>query len=142
MHDLAVTVVVAEHRIKRVLQYADTIVHVGAGGVVTNGDPAEVMRTADVAPPVVELGRWGEAEALLTKAQAEFTAAMHTPAWHPDLGLAELRVAQGRLADAEELLLGKDQLLEALLPMARLQRSQKTSQKARQKSSANPQNSP
>ncbi|WP_404381802.1 ATP-binding cassette domain-containing protein [Knoellia locipacati] len=58
VHDLAVTVVVAEHRIERVLQYADTIVHVGAGGVVTHGDPADVMRTADVAPPVVELGRW------------------------------------------------------------------------------------
>lgn len=58
VHDLAVTVVVAEHRIERVLQYADTLVHVGAHGIVTQGDPAEVMRTADVAPPVVELGRW------------------------------------------------------------------------------------
>jgi tetratricopeptide (TPR) repeat protein len=69
---------------------------------------------------LVELGRWGEAEAVLTRAQADFTAAMHTPAWHPELGLAELRVRQGRLADAEVLLLGKDQLLEALLPAARL----------------------
>jgi len=58
VHDLAVTVVVAEHRIERVLQYADTLVHVGADGVVTQGDPAQVMLTADVAPPVVELGRW------------------------------------------------------------------------------------
>ena len=58
VHDLAVTVVVAEHRIERVLQYADTIVHVGADGVVAQGDPANIMRTADVAPPVVELGRW------------------------------------------------------------------------------------
>ncbi|MFP5255338.1 MAG: hypothetical protein ACLGI8_05740 [Acidimicrobiia bacterium] len=69
---------------------------------------------------LVELGRWGEAEALLEKAREEFTAAMHVPAWHPDLGLAELRVGQGRLAEAEVLLLGRDQLLEALLPMARL----------------------
>ena len=69
---------------------------------------------------LVELGRWGEAEAVLAKAQAEFAAAMQIPAWHPDLGLAELRVRQGRLADAELLLLGKDQLLEALLPAARL----------------------
>ncbi|KGN37996.1 cobalt ABC transporter ATP-binding protein [Knoellia aerolata DSM 18566] len=58
VHDLAVTVVVAEHRIERVLQYADTVVHVGTDGVVTQGDPATAMVTADVAPPVVELGRW------------------------------------------------------------------------------------
>jgi energy-coupling factor transport system ATP-binding protein len=58
VHDLAVTVVVAEHRIERVLQYADTVVHVGAHGVVTSGDPATLMTTSDVAPPVVRLGRW------------------------------------------------------------------------------------
>ncbi len=69
---------------------------------------------------LVELGRWGEAEAVLTRAQAEFAAVMHAPGWHPDIGLAELRVRQGRHADAEVLLLGKDQLLEALLPTARL----------------------
>lgn len=58
VHDLAVTVIVAEHRIERVLQYADTVVHVGANGVVTQGDPATTMATSDVAPPVIELGRW------------------------------------------------------------------------------------
>ena len=58
VHDLAVTVVVAEHRIERVLQYADTVVHVGTDGVVTQGDPATMMVTADVAPPVIRLGRW------------------------------------------------------------------------------------
>ncbi|MFW5469813.1 ABC transporter ATP-binding protein [Knoellia sp. CPCC 206435] len=57
-HDLAVTVVVAEHRIERVLQYADTVVHVGQDGVVTQDVPSAAMVTADVAPPVVELGRW------------------------------------------------------------------------------------
>lgn len=69
---------------------------------------------------LVELGRWSEAEAVLTRAQAEFEAVMHVPGWHPDIGLAELRVRQGRQSDAEVLLLGKDQLLEALLPTARL----------------------
>jgi len=58
VHDLAVTVVVAEHRIERVLQYADRVVHVDDEGRVGSGDPATVMRTSDVAPPVVELGRW------------------------------------------------------------------------------------
>ena len=41
-------------------------------------------------------------------------------AWHPAIGLAELRIRQGRLDDAERLLLGKDGSLEALLPWARL----------------------
>ncbi|WP_353953292.1 ATP-binding cassette domain-containing protein [Knoellia sp. S7-12] len=58
VHDLAVTVIVAEHRIERVLQYADTVVHVGLDGVVSQGDPAHMMIEADVAPPVIELGRW------------------------------------------------------------------------------------
>jgi energy-coupling factor transport system ATP-binding protein len=58
VHDLAVTVVVAEHRVERVLHYADRVVHVAPDGTVTAGSPAELMETSDVAPPVVELGRW------------------------------------------------------------------------------------
>jgi energy-coupling factor transporter ATP-binding protein EcfA2 len=57
VHDLAVTVVIAEHRVERVLQYADRVVHV-ADGRVESGPPAEIMRTSTIAPPVVELGRW------------------------------------------------------------------------------------
>ncbi len=58
VHDLAVTVVVAEHRVERVLHYADRVVHVGADGRVAAGAPAAMMETSDIAPPVVELGRW------------------------------------------------------------------------------------
>ncbi len=58
VHDLAVTVLVAEHRVERVLQYADRVVHVGTDGTVTDGPPAAMMRDSDIAPPVVELGRW------------------------------------------------------------------------------------
>ncbi len=45
---------------------------------------------------------------------------MQMPSWHPAIALAELRIRQGRLADAEMLLLGKDGHLQALLPAARL----------------------
>ena len=45
---------------------------------------------------------------------------MPVPGWHPDIALADLRVRQGRFAEAEELLLGKDQSMQALLPAARL----------------------
>ena len=68
----------------------------------------------------MELGRWGDAEALLERSRAEFEQAMQMPSWHPDIALADLRIRQGRWSDAEALLLGKDQAMQALLPTARL----------------------
>ncbi|MGH2686783.1 MAG: hypothetical protein ACRDJP_15060, partial [Actinomycetota bacterium] len=70
---------------------------------------------------LVELGQWTEAEALLVRAMADFESASGgLPSWHPAIGLADLRIRQGRLAEAEQLLLGRDAALEALLPAARL----------------------
>ncbi|WP_446666013.1 ABC transporter ATP-binding protein [Flexivirga sp. B27] len=57
VHDLGTTVVMAEHRLERAVQYADSVVALTAGGLVRNGDPATMMIDAPVAPPVVELGR-------------------------------------------------------------------------------------
>ncbi|MGV0397421.1 ABC transporter ATP-binding protein [Corynebacterium suicordis] len=57
-HEMGTAVVVAEHRIERVLQYADRVAHVDRHGYVQVGEPREIMRTSEVAPPVVELGRW------------------------------------------------------------------------------------
>ena len=58
VHDLGVTVVLAEHRLERVVQYADRVVVVpGAGEAVRSGPPSELLAGAPVAPPVVELGR-------------------------------------------------------------------------------------
>jgi tetratricopeptide (TPR) repeat protein len=72
------------------------------------------------ATALCELGRWGEAEAMLVRSIEEFEAGMGMPSWHPAIALAELRIRQGRLADAEMLLLGKDGFLQALLPAAHL----------------------
>ncbi len=58
VHDLAVTVVVAEHRVERVLHYADTVIHVAGDGRVRSGVPTDIMIDSDVASPVVELGRY------------------------------------------------------------------------------------
>ncbi|HEY5886413.1 MAG TPA: hypothetical protein VIT24_01740, partial [Acidimicrobiales bacterium] len=69
---------------------------------------------------LMELGRWGDAEAVLTRSIADFESAMPMPSWHPAIALADLRIRQGRLAEAEVLLIGKDQALQALLPAARL----------------------
>lgn len=66
------------------------------------------------------LGRWSEAEEVLTRAFADLEESMPGSAWHPPIALAELRILQGRLAEAEALLLGRDDHMEALLPTARL----------------------
>jgi hypothetical protein len=66
------------------------------------------------------LGRWTEAEDVLTQAHAAVEEAMPGLSWNPTIGLAELRLLQGRLAEAEALLLGRDHYVQALLPLARL----------------------
>jgi energy-coupling factor transporter ATP-binding protein EcfA2 len=57
VHDLGVTVVLAEHRLERVIQYADRMVEVMADGTVATGPPAAILQHAQVVPPVIELGR-------------------------------------------------------------------------------------
>jgi energy-coupling factor transport system ATP-binding protein len=56
VHDLGVTAILAEHRLERVCEYADRLVVVD-GADVTQGLPAQLLRTSRIAPPVVELGR-------------------------------------------------------------------------------------
>jgi energy-coupling factor transport system ATP-binding protein len=58
VHDLGMTVVIAEHRLERVVPFADRVVLVpGGGDRLVVGSTAEVMADAPVAPPIVELGR-------------------------------------------------------------------------------------
>ena len=57
VHDLGVTVVMAEHRLERVVQYADSIVYVPGDGTIEHGDPTDLLARTGVAPPIVELGR-------------------------------------------------------------------------------------
>jgi energy-coupling factor transporter ATP-binding protein EcfA2 len=57
VHDLGVTVVVAEHRLERVVHYADRVVQVSDDGRVQDTSPRLAMQDSTVAPPVVELGR-------------------------------------------------------------------------------------
>lgn len=56
VHDLGVSVVMAEHRLERVVQYADSILLI-ENGEVRSGLPPDVLRTSPIAPPVIELGR-------------------------------------------------------------------------------------
>jgi len=57
VHDLGVTVLLAEHRLERVVQYADRLIEVREDGSVMVGEPAAMLAACTVAPPVVELGR-------------------------------------------------------------------------------------
>lgn len=75
VHDLGLTALVAEHRLERVVQFADRVVEVGDDGTVTSGAPEVQLRTAPVAPPVVELGRLARWEPLpLSVREARRTA--------------------------------------------------------------------
>ncbi|MEO6988375.1 MAG: ATP-binding cassette domain-containing protein [Aquihabitans sp.] len=57
VHDLGVTVVMAEHRLERAVQYADRVLYLSGDGRVVSGTPGEIMATSEIAPPVVHLGR-------------------------------------------------------------------------------------
>ncbi|SNX58108.1 energy-coupling factor transport system ATP-binding protein [Streptomyces sp. TLI_55] len=58
VHDLGTTILMAEHRLERVIQYADQLALLpGPGEPLRLGTPAEIMAESPVYPPVVALGR-------------------------------------------------------------------------------------
>ncbi|MEV7870574.1 ATP-binding cassette domain-containing protein [Streptomyces sp. NPDC088124] len=58
VHDLGTTVLLAEHRLERVVQYADQVILLpGAGQPPVIGAPERIMAVSPVRPPVVALGR-------------------------------------------------------------------------------------
>lgn len=57
VHDLGLTLLLAEHRLERVIQYADSVVRLAPGSGLRREHPAEAMRHSSIAPAVVELGR-------------------------------------------------------------------------------------
>ncbi|SFC39779.1 energy-coupling factor transport system ATP-binding protein [Nocardioides terrae] len=57
VHDLGVSVLLAEHRLERVIPFADRIALLTGDGSVRVGAPASVLAGSPVVPPLVELGR-------------------------------------------------------------------------------------
>jgi len=57
VHDLGTSVLLAEHRLERVLPFADRTALLDGRGHVEVGATADVLATSPVAPPLVELGR-------------------------------------------------------------------------------------
>lgn len=57
VHDLGITVVMAEHRLERVVQHADHVVLLDGEGGAVHTTPADALGASELAPPVVQLGR-------------------------------------------------------------------------------------
>lgn len=56
--DLGLTILLAEHRLERVLPFVDQLISLSAAGdPVVQGDPAEVLPQIELVPPLVELAR-------------------------------------------------------------------------------------
>lgn len=57
VHDLGLTVLLAEHRLERVVPFADRICLVTGDGGIRTAAPEVVLTDSPVAPPLVDLGR-------------------------------------------------------------------------------------
>ncbi len=57
VHDLGVSVLLAEHRLERVVPFADTMCLMTGDGRVRVGEPVDLLAESPVVPPIVELGR-------------------------------------------------------------------------------------
>jgi energy-coupling factor transport system ATP-binding protein len=57
VHDLGLTVVIAEHKLERVIQFADRIVYINGDGAASVGTPEEILMQSPIAPPIVHLAR-------------------------------------------------------------------------------------
>ena len=57
VHDVGVSVLLAEHRLERVVPFADRMVLMRGDGTCEVGEPADLLAHSPVVPPIVELGR-------------------------------------------------------------------------------------
>ena len=90
-------------------------------GMLDADGPAPLLSTqcySTYGAVLCELGRWREAEDALSAGARIATCTSHKVACAA--ALAGLRLRQGRLDEAEQLLLGYDDWVEAVIPLARL----------------------
>ena len=56
--DLGLTIILSEHRLERVVQYADRMIYMpGAGESPIDGSPQYVLQQIDLTPPLIRLGK-------------------------------------------------------------------------------------
>ncbi|MBN1400582.1 MAG: ATP-binding cassette domain-containing protein [Anaerolineae bacterium] len=82
--DLGLTIILAEHRLERVVQYADRMLYFPGGGQAPlDGAPHEVLRQIELVPPLIQLGKALEWEPLpftIRDARRHISAlALHPP---------------------------------------------------------------
>jgi energy-coupling factor transporter ATP-binding protein EcfA2 len=102
VHDLGMTVVMAEHRLERVVHHADRILLVEAGHASPLLDPAEAMVTSPIHPPVVSLGRrlhWRPLPLSVREARRRASDIRERLATLPPPGRANQGARTGRSAD-------------------------------------------
>ncbi|WP_232678110.1 ABC transporter ATP-binding protein [Nocardioides sp. R-C-SC26] len=90
VHDVGVSVLLAEHRLERVVPFADRMVLMTGAGGVEVGPPEQVLVASPVAPPLVELGRavgWSPLPLSVRDARraARSLALADMSAGHPDI---------------------------------------------------------
>ena len=89
VHDLGVSVLVAEHRLERVVPFVDRMVLLtpspeGDGARVEVGEPADLLASSPVVPPLVDLGRYaGWSPLPLTVREARRRLASSDGNWLP-----------------------------------------------------------
>lgn len=57
VHDLSLTVVIAEHRLERVIGFVDRILEISGAGVARIEAPEIILKDSAIAPPIVQLAR-------------------------------------------------------------------------------------
>ena len=57
VHDLSLTVIIAEHKLERVIQFADRVIYILGNGRIRIGTPLEILKNSEIAPPIVQLAR-------------------------------------------------------------------------------------
>lgn len=57
VHDLSLTVVIAEHKLERVIQFADRILEIRGDGSARFDTPSQVLHDSAIAPAIVHLAR-------------------------------------------------------------------------------------
>lgn len=86
VHDVALTVVLAEHRLERVMQAADSVIWLPGDGSARYGPAATVLAEASVVPPLAALARvlgWDEVPLSVREARRRVQADGVTPAPPP-----------------------------------------------------------
>ncbi|MCY7401572.1 MAG: ATP-binding cassette domain-containing protein [Nocardioides sp.] len=99
VHDLGLTVLLAEHRLERVVPFADRICLVAGDGSIRVDRPEHILADSPVAPPLVELGRLAGWDPLPLTVRDARRHARSLPALTAP--------APARLPDSQPLLVGR-----------------------------------